>query len=420
MTICGSCGSREPEGARFCGSCGAPIAAAEPPETETVTCASCGNEEPAGTRFCGVCGSSLAPAAEPEAVTKEPAAGEPTAEQHAAVEAPTEAVPPAELPQAAPSEPVRRIPTGVLVGGVVLVVAGAAVGALFGTGVIGGSSGTSRSAFVSGVNVNVLQPLGQADQAAAGDRIVRAVDDGFTYLRRMSSLSTDQKGQVELLVAVLAANRAYGQALAAFSPDDTAGQAAVAAAAATTRAALSTAASHLDPGLAVPSQAVIVTPTVTTTTTETTSSADLDAAYVQEVDALLRRSHGVVLGLRSFIRRASSGAISRGAAVVLARSFANSRRVELERARALVVPAEFAQAHQLLVDSLQTSLDDDEALVAWTEARRDGTGGARAAFARANRIGTQATTQKRLFLRVYGPARRSATGLSPASLPTDY
>ena len=31
MTTCGNCGNEEPEGSRFCGTCGAPLAPAEQP-----------------------------------------------------------------------------------------------------------------------------------------------------------------------------------------------------------------------------------------------------------------------------------------------------------------------------------------------------------------------------------------------------
>ena len=48
---CASCGTENPERARFCMSCGSPLAA---------ECPSCGTENPAGARFCIACGSELA------------------------------------------------------------------------------------------------------------------------------------------------------------------------------------------------------------------------------------------------------------------------------------------------------------------------------------------------------------------------
>jgi class 3 adenylate cyclase len=47
---CGACGAANPEGKRFCGDCGAPLA---------VTCPGCGAEVGAGKRFCGDCGSAV-------------------------------------------------------------------------------------------------------------------------------------------------------------------------------------------------------------------------------------------------------------------------------------------------------------------------------------------------------------------------
>ena len=131
-------------------------------------------------------------------------------------------------------------------------------------------------------------------------------------------------------------------------------------------------------------------------------------------------SHAVVLALNSFVPRAASGAIRRNAAVVLASSYADRRRLELANARALTVPPAFASAHGLLIRSLQASVADDEALVAWAVARRDGSGNARAAFETANRIGAQATALKQQFLCVYAQQRKTATGRKPASLPDSF
>jgi class 3 adenylate cyclase len=48
--ICSSCGAENREGARFCGECGSPLAAA---------CPSCGTPSPPGKRFCDQCGAQL-------------------------------------------------------------------------------------------------------------------------------------------------------------------------------------------------------------------------------------------------------------------------------------------------------------------------------------------------------------------------
>ncbi len=58
MTRCSSCGTQNPEGARFCLSCGASLVPA---------CPVCGTEPPAGARFCPGCGAALVETAPPPA-----------------------------------------------------------------------------------------------------------------------------------------------------------------------------------------------------------------------------------------------------------------------------------------------------------------------------------------------------------------
>jgi hypothetical protein len=344
----------------------------------------------------------------------------------------------------APSGPVggpsRRPSRRVLLAGLAVLVAGGVAATLFGAGVVGGGSAKAESALAKLVNEHVLVPLGRADETAArnagtqdaaftraadGNRIVRVSDDAFGYLRRLSDLSADQKEEVPLLLALVAANRGYGQAFAAFTPDAQ-GELVLEGAAAAVRSAIARAEGGVSADFQLPARAAIVTlraPTVTTTDQETTATPAApasDAAYVGQVDALLRQSHGVVVAVRSFVRRASGGAISRASAVNLARSLAEQRRRELAQTQGLTVTQAFASAQRLLLRSFQASLADDEALIAWAVARRDGSGNARAAFERANRLGARATALKRQFLRVYGQQRRAATGLSPASLPDDF
>jgi hypothetical protein len=70
MLTCATCGNEEPEGSRFCGSCGAPYAtvdqqpaaAAATEAPRPLNCVSCGNEEPEGSQFCGSCGAPFEPA----------------------------------------------------------------------------------------------------------------------------------------------------------------------------------------------------------------------------------------------------------------------------------------------------------------------------------------------------------------------
>jgi class 3 adenylate cyclase/tetratricopeptide (TPR) repeat protein len=63
--VCRNCGADNPEGSRFCGSCGAAIAAIE-------QCPNCGAENPAGQSFCNSCGARLDTPVEAPA-TAEPA-----------------------------------------------------------------------------------------------------------------------------------------------------------------------------------------------------------------------------------------------------------------------------------------------------------------------------------------------------------
>jgi formate dehydrogenase maturation protein FdhE len=53
-TCCPSCGTRNPDGVKFCQECGSKLGSSK------VVCTSCGSENPAGTRFCGNCGNKLA------------------------------------------------------------------------------------------------------------------------------------------------------------------------------------------------------------------------------------------------------------------------------------------------------------------------------------------------------------------------
>lgn len=53
---CPSCDFDNPEGLKFCGECGRPVAA---------PCPRCGFANPPGFKFCGDCGTSLVPASRP-------------------------------------------------------------------------------------------------------------------------------------------------------------------------------------------------------------------------------------------------------------------------------------------------------------------------------------------------------------------
>ena len=56
MTACPACGHSTPSGQKFCGECGAPLAA---------RCPACGTVSPPGQKFCGECGRPLGPGPAP-------------------------------------------------------------------------------------------------------------------------------------------------------------------------------------------------------------------------------------------------------------------------------------------------------------------------------------------------------------------
>ena len=54
MTLCSSCGTENPDGKKFCGKCGSPLAP---------SCPACGSPNPPDMNFCGECGAPLVPGA---------------------------------------------------------------------------------------------------------------------------------------------------------------------------------------------------------------------------------------------------------------------------------------------------------------------------------------------------------------------
>jgi hypothetical protein len=456
MLTCTSCGDREPTGSAFCGNCGAPFAVPDPkPPLETsrstgatsaevLRCTSCGNEEPKGSEFCGNCGAAFAPArADPDQTALiEPAATDvPDPEGTDSWQEP--------VPPVAPPPPVPHALTAserwgwrsrpYVLMAAPLLIAGVAAAVVFGTGLVGGSSGKLESTFLRQVNVGALGPLSSAVQTAAqdagatdggfarggdGGRIVQVANDGSLYLRGLNGLSGRQKDEVRLLLAFVAASGRYGQAFGSYRSDDSQSRLALDDAVTAVRSARGRVESAVPTGLQLPSQRAFVSsqaiapppPPPATTATPPTSAT----AYVQHVDQLLGQSHAVVVSLGSFVPRAAHDKISRTEAVSAARSYLSQRQLEVTRAQALSAPPAFAQAQELLIRALQASAADDKALVAWTVARRDGSGNAQAAFTHANRLGARATALKQQFLRVYGQQRQIATGRRPASLPNIF
>src|SRR5713226_5006019 len=69
--LCPSCGTENPEGKKFCGDCGTPLA---------LSCPACASPNPPGKKFCGECGATLGadvqPAAAPPPAVREAATAE--------------------------------------------------------------------------------------------------------------------------------------------------------------------------------------------------------------------------------------------------------------------------------------------------------------------------------------------------------
>ena len=74
MIVCVACTAEAPDGQRFCGQCGAPLARG---------CPSCGSENPPGNRFCGTCGTALVPSAAGGSAGTQTAAAAPAPENGA-------------------------------------------------------------------------------------------------------------------------------------------------------------------------------------------------------------------------------------------------------------------------------------------------------------------------------------------------
>jgi class 3 adenylate cyclase len=68
--LCPSCGTENPDGKKFCGKCGTPLA---------LSCEVCGSPNPPDNRFCGDCGASLG--AGPQPVASQPVMREIAAER---------------------------------------------------------------------------------------------------------------------------------------------------------------------------------------------------------------------------------------------------------------------------------------------------------------------------------------------------
>lgn len=104
---CTSCGAAVTPGLKFCGNCGAVMAAGAPAPGGGPSCPSCGRPVAPGTRFCGECGQPV-PAVPPSAPVPPPlpaAAPQPVPSPAPAPPPPSPPPPPPASPVPAPAPP---------------------------------------------------------------------------------------------------------------------------------------------------------------------------------------------------------------------------------------------------------------------------------------------------------------------------
>lgn len=204
--ICPTCGSEEPDGSRFCGSCGAPfadaapqIAPAENAEETTSTCPSCGSEEPEGSRFCGSCGASLTG---PESAVALP---------RAAAAANAEASPRIEAPVAAPAAGRSRLLRFAAAAIAALLVAGGVVATL-----LLRSDGEGSSEVVPTAPQPPPQPGTTSETAArpATPTLAESITPGFQSIAAAQDALDDRLRSLTAGVQSFAALRTGAAALA--------------------------------------------------------------------------------------------------------------------------------------------------------------------------------------------------------------
>lgn len=472
---CGTCGSAEEAGARFCGNCGAELATgalAQVDGSAHPTCRSCGASADPSAPFCGNCGATLDPEPATLAVdepirlicqscgaAEDPSAlfcGECGASLDAAQEKIESVSEPAPLPAAA--QPTRRRSVANLGSRRRWIVAAAvgllvlAAGAAF--LLLGGNESDTEprnastlddrafweaaNSAIGGLTAANLQaqtdlalslPTGTEDQLYRdGSTIVSSADSAGDGLRALANLSPAQVAYRDALLAFLAANGRYGSTVQEYAlqfgdfgeVQTAAGEAAVAHTAAT---------SALPPEAQLPSSSLFTlsapqepeeTPTPAPAPAPPPSEPQPSATdYVNDIDGLLRASQQTRQHVIAFVPSVLRGEISGPDAITQAEAFTADREQALERVLASQPPAEFARAQRLLVQSLRLSIADDRALVAWAKVRNNG-GDGQGELERVNDIGAQASAVKRRFLALYGRLRQTATGKAPSTLPDGY
>lgn len=278
-------------------------------------------------------------------------------------------------------------------------------------------------------NLALSLPTGTEDQLYGdGTTILSSTDGAADQLRALANLSPAQVDQRDALLAFLAANGRYGTTIQQYALQF-ADFVEVQAAAAEAAVAHTAATSALPPEAQLPSSSLFSlsaptepeeTPTPAPEPTPPPAEPQPSATdYVNDIDGLLSASQQTRQQVIAFVPSVLRGDISGPVAITQAEAFTADREQALERVLASQPPAEFARAQRLLVKSLQLSIADDRALVAWATVRNNG-GDGQGELERVNDIGAQASGVKRQFLALYGRLRETATGKAPSSLPDGY
>ena len=276
-------------------------------------------------------------------------------------------------------------------------------------------------------NLALSHPTGTEDQLYGnGTTILSTADSAADQLRALVNLSPAQVAQRDALLAFLAANGRYGTTVQQYALQF-ADFVEVQAAAADAAVAHTAATSALPPEAQLPSSSLFTLstpqePEETPTPAPVPPPAEPQPSatdYVNDIDGLLSASQQTRQQVIAFVPSVLRGDISGAVAITQAEAFTADREQALERVLASQPPAEFARAQRLLIRSLQLSIADDRALVAWAKVRNNG-GDGQGELERVNEIGAEASAVKRQFLGLYGRLRQTATGKASSSLPDGY
>jgi len=357
-----------------------------------VTCKQCGTPEDVGATYCGACGELLPPP--PRAMT--------------AARGPRQVVP------------------------LIAVLALAAVGsgaALWFTHTRSGAHARAAqplavAMFWSTVNRNVLAPVTAADtrakaavdsaaatgdpsQALYGAELAQsATARALAQLRTVGPLDSGEQADAAVVRMFLAANARYARTLLRYAHGEDFTKLEVVGQMVVSERRLG---ARVVPRAALPPAALFA---------YTESEADQIRAYIDAARSFLERSQATLARVKGFVPAATAGTIGARQAVVEAADYVAQRRTDLREMRSLVPPEVFEGTHAELIRSLELSLADDEALLAWAQARANGFDSS-AALARVNSLGLETSAAKKQFLADFRSTAFQVTG-SEITTPDSY